>query len=161
MAEISTVDKIQRLSRIQELLDEGKTDSEISKDLDIPIITVRKNIKKLEEISVAEIAPAERGKRRAELYVELQEAAEEARRLFEENSKGDKAQNARGYFKSWLETIEMRMRLFGLEVTNKSVSNLTQINQYMNPVQPDRLPTEAADKIAATLKKVHEDKVNK
>ncbi len=159
MADVTTVDKVVRLSKIQELVDDGKDETEIAKELDIPITTVRKNMKLLDEISLVDLSPVEKGKRRSELYIELQEAADEAKDLFRTNSKDNKPQAARAYFKSWLETIEIRMRLFGLEVTNNKVSNLTQINQYMNPVQPDRISREAGDRIAALLKKEHEEKV--
>lgn len=160
MADVTTINKVQRLSKIKELLDEGKNESDITKELDIPIITVRKYVKLLDEVSIADISPTEKGKRRAELYVELQEAAEQAKLLFDETSRADKPQAARGYFKSWLETIEMRMKLFGLD-TIKPTSNLTQINQYMNPVQPDKIPTDIANRISSLIKKNHEDKVNK
>lgn len=159
MADITTVDKVVRLSKIQELVDDGKDETEISKELDIPISTVRKNVKLLDEISVVELSPTERGKRRSALYIELQEAADEAKELFRTNSQDKNTQAARSYFKSWLETIEVRMRLLGLEGPSNKVNNMTQINQYMNPVLPDRVSKVVGDRIAGLLKKEHEEKV--
>ncbi len=72
---ISTVEKHQRLVKIQRLLDEGYKAPEIAKELEMGLTTVYRNIEHLKGISVSDLTPEDRGKKRVELDLGLKEVA--------------------------------------------------------------------------------------
>jgi predicted transcriptional regulator len=159
MSDITIADKIQRLLKIQELREDGYTESEIAKELGVSLNTISNNIRDLSKIALADISPEEKGKKRSELYLELMEAAAKVKILFDTNS-SDKPLVARAYFKSWLETIELRMKLFGLD--SPKAGAVVQVNQFAGgEVVKDTLPSNVGSKIADILKRHHEDSVNK
>lgn len=157
MGDISISDKITRLLKIQELREDGWSETEIAKELGVSISTISKNVKDLAKIAVADLAPEEKGKKRSELYLELVEAASKVKALFNDNS-AEKPLVARAYFKSWLETIELRMKLFGLD--SPKTGAMVQVNQFSNSeALKDTLPSTVSTKIADIIKKHHEDSV--
>jgi len=156
---ITTVERVTRLNTIQELLNEGKSPNEIAEEIGMDVRAVKRNIKYLEEISVADITPEDRGKRRAELYAELVEASDEAKEMFHHYKTEDKAMSAKSFFTSWLETISLRMKLFGLDNQKPDSVNLTQINNSFGP-EPDKISMRAGEKIANLIKLEHEKRVS-
>ncbi len=82
MSAISDVDRVKRLHEIEKCNQENMTNHEISKKLGLPIPTVERCQKYLEDLGRADITPEVLSKKRSELYLELSEATEEAKSLF-------------------------------------------------------------------------------
>jgi hypothetical protein len=159
LGNITAEDRFRRLHEIKNLLEEGKTDTEISADLGLSVQTIRRNKKYLENLSTADLTSSEIAEKRSELYIELLEAAAEAKDLFVKFKKEKGGElNARRFFTAWLETIQMRAKLFGLD--NIKVESYTQVNNlHYNP--PEKINAEIGDRIAKMIKAAHEDKVSK
>lgn len=154
---INTIDRINRLSSIKELLDEGKDAKKIAEELGMTVRAVNRNIKHLEEINISDITPELKAQKRIELENELIVASEEAITMFQKYKDDDQPRSARSFFKSWLETIEMRIKLFGLDVKADNV-NLTQFNNYQ--MESDKIDVQSGEKLAKMLKSRHEEKVS-
>lgn len=153
-----TVEKFQRLEKIKELVDEGKDETFIANELNIPVITIRRNMKYLEDLELSDIASKDRSEKRAELYLELLNAATQAQELFATAKNLDKHSAARSAFSSWMETVQLRMRLYGLE--NFKFESYTQINNQVNQyTEKERVPKAIGEKIANMLKSAHEESV--
>jgi len=153
--QIDTVERIRRINLINELLIEGKTDKEISQELNIPIVTVKRNIRYIDDLKTADLSSEEIGEKRAELFVELLDAAEKAKTLYNDNI--DNYKSARAAFISWMETIKLRMQLFGLD--NVKTDNFTQINN-LQVVKRDKIDSTTGERIAEMMKKDHERRVS-
>lgn len=154
---VNTVDRMQRLIKTRELIDEGKTVTEISTELAIPIATVNRYISYLDELKISDLGAEEVAQKRQELYLELIEAAMEARREFDKHKiLPGGGVNAKRMFDAWMKTVELRQELFGLHNTKLEFTQINTLNQY-NP--PDRIDTVVGDKLSAALKKTHEQKV--
>lgn len=121
------------------------------------VTTLNRNKKYLEELSLSDLTPDEIGKKRAELYLELSEAGEEARGLFEKYKEEDKPISARSFFMSWMEVIQLKMKLYGLD--SVKIDSFTQINQQFNMNEPDLIDKEIGDRLAKALKEGHERKL--
>lgn len=154
---ITTVEKIQRLSSIKEMIEDEKSDSQISKETGMNLASVKRNRKYLEELSVSDITTEERAERRSELYIELVDASKEAQELFEKYKNDDKATSAKMFFSSWLETIQLRMKLYGLEI--HKADSFTQIQINNRYVEPDVINMRDGIKMASMIKKSHEKKL--
>lgn len=155
---VNSVEKTQRLVKIKEFLEEGKTVNEIVKEVGMTKRAVERNIKVLEELSVADLTTEEIASKRMELYIELLEAASEARAQFDKYKDIVGAGvDAKRFFSAWIDTITARQKLYGLD--SIKMDNLTQINvnQYSQPI--DRVDSRVADKISKMLKDNHEQKV--
>jgi len=152
---MTTVDRFNRLKAIKELSEEGKPDSDIANELGIEVRTVKRNKKYLEELGKADLTPKEVGEKRRELYLELTEASEEAKQLFNDNKKSN-LKIARSWYIGWLDAIKLKMQLYGLD-NIKQDATLVQINN-MN-YEPEKIKTDAGKRIADILKREHEKEV--
>ena len=83
MSSVTDVEKVKRLYAIDELNEEGKTDHEIAGELGLPITTIKRNQKYLEELKRADLTDKEISEKRAELYLKYLEAETEAKKLFD------------------------------------------------------------------------------
>ena len=153
---ITLVERYQRLQEINELLEEGKEPQEIATELEIPLNTVKRNIKYLAELSVSDLTPEKIGVKRAELELELLNAATEAKKLFDLAKLQEDSMSTRRFFTSWLETIKMRMQLYSLD--SNRVESLTQINQFNQYREPDKLASSVKEKIANAIIEDHENR---
>lgn len=153
MPELNIVDRFKRLKAIQELIDQGKNEKEIGVELGLDVRSVRKNIKYIKDLELAEITSKEIGEKRSELYLELIEAADEAKQMFEDYKSKPKV--ARGYFISWMDTVKLRMQLYGLD-NIKQDPTLIQINSMTH--EPDMVDIKVGKKLADMIKKNHEQK---
>lgn len=204
MAAITNEERARRLGEIKKLQDDGQTDYAISEKLGLPIQTVKREVKYLDILSKGDISPEELAGKRSELYLELVDATEEAKKLFdlyknptmcpvcdgfgyvEVKSKfikagvpydvGDKypcvqckglgaiqrAADADRFFKSWLEAIDKKAALFGL---NNVKSEGFTVNQQFNSLDMtgiEKVTGKAArlvNDLKNTIIKQHEDKL--
>jgi len=151
---ISNKERFKRLSDVKQLLDEDKSVDEIVDETGYSLTIVKKTIKYLDDLSTIDLNPEEIGNKREELYLELLEATEEAKSLFEKYKDANKAVNAKMFFSAWLEAINMRAKLYGLDRTpSQPTANYTQNNFY----EKEKIDPIAGSKIADLLKKNHED----
>ena len=156
----TAVEKAQRLVKIKELLADGRDKDYISKELGMTKRAVARNIKALENLSVSDLTTEQIAEKRQELYIELLEAAAEARTQFDKYKDiVGAAIDAKRFFSAWLDTIVARQKLYGLD--SIKMDNLTQvnINQYSRPV--DRVDSNVANQISRMLKDNHENKVRR
>jgi len=154
---ISTVDRFKRLMDIKELLEQGKSQSEIAKETGMALTTVQRSIKYLDELSTCDLSASQISAKRAEIYMEALEATEEAKQMFVKFKNEAKPLAARSWFLSWLDALKLRMTLYGLD--NVKIGTFTQINQQFNTVEPDKIDVVAGRKLADMLKKQHEEKL--
>ena len=159
---ISSVDKWKRLQEIKRLQEEDKTDQEIADITTLPIATVKRNIKYLKNLQLSDLKPEQIAEKRAEIYLELVEAGEEAKKYhdkYESAGTVDKLKQAKGYYFIWLKTIELKMTLYGLD--KQKPETLVQVNnQYNGNTQPlEKVDYAIGERIANALKKSHEDKL--
>ena len=87
MPGISNDEKQRRLAVISDLLKEDKTDYAIAKETGMSLMAVKRNITYLKDLSKADLTPEDLAEKRSEIYVELIEATEEAKKLFEYHKK--------------------------------------------------------------------------
>ena len=141
----------------------GKTDTEIADTTGMSLTAVKRNLVYLEDLYVADLTSDEIAKRRGELYSELTEAMLEARLLFD-YYKQDKneAVNIARFFSKWMQTVDMRAKLFGLD----KPENIVQINQQFNDTNTgaanyvhDKIPSNIGERISKMLKDDHERKI--
>jgi len=154
---ITAVERVRRLNSIKELLDKETAPDEIAKELGMTRRAVDRNIKYLSELNVSDLTTDQIAEKRRELYVELLEAAAEAKELFDKYKEVDRPVDAKRFFAAWMDTILMRQKLYGLD--SIKMDNLTQVNvnQYIQPV--DKIDYNIADRISKMLKESHEKKV--
>jgi len=154
---ITAVERVRRLNSIKELLDKETAPDEIAKELGMTRRAVDRNIKYLSELNVSDLTTDQIAEKRRELYVELLEAAAEAKELFDKYKVDDRPVDAKRFFAAWMDTILMRQKLYGLD--SIKMDNLTQVNvnQYIQPV--DKIDYNIADRITKMLKESHEKKV--
>jgi hypothetical protein len=153
---VSTVDRMKRLLEIKSMIEEGKNENEILQATGMSRMAYYRNKKYIEELSIAQVDATEIADKRSELYLEAVEAAVEAREMFEKTKGISKNSNARMWFISWLETINLRMKLYGLD--SIKVDSLTQINNNIQVIEPDKVNAVDGDRIAAIIKKAHEER---
>lgn len=156
---ITTKDRLKRLSEIRSLTEEGMTDYQIANKTGMSIQTVKRNRQYIEELAKSDLTSEEIGKKRSELYTELTEAMVEAREMFEK-FKFDSPTVARNYFISWMDTINYRMKLYGLD-NIKSDTYLTQINNNFGNEEYEKVPAAVKDKLRSLYINSHEDKLKK
>ncbi|MFX1512613.1 MAG: winged helix-turn-helix transcriptional regulator [Promethearchaeota archaeon] len=154
---ISTVERIERLKEIKRLKEEeGLSNRKIAEELGMATDTVNRNVKYLENLSVADLSPEDRSKKRMEIELEFKAIAEAARDQFEE-WKELKPTVARSYLMSWQSAWSEIAKIYGLD--NQKVDNFTQINNLNNYEVPDKVDPISAKKIAEAIKKSHEESV--
>jgi predicted transcriptional regulator len=153
---INTLDRLQRLQSIRELKEEGKTDSEIANELGMALLTVKRNLKYLDELSTSDLSASLISTKRAELFLEALDASKEAQQMFQDN-KEKAPQAANSWFLRWLDTIKLRMQLYGLD--NVKIDSFTQVNQQFNTYTPERIDAVAGQKLADIIKRKHEEKL--
>ena len=90
--------------------------------------------------------------------IELVEATEEAKKLFEFYRDKEDSVAAKRFFSSWLEAIQLRMKLYGLDSQKvESYTQINQLNQYSDI--PDKIDMEAGARLADMMKRKHEQKL--
>lgn len=209
---ITQVERFRRMVQVRDLIDTGLSDSKIAEKLGMEITSVKRMKSYIKELSTAELTSKEIAKKRAELYIEITDAAMEARKLFNRfkewvkcvecngtgvievqekckvckgkgilpgkkectvckgtgliiknkactNCKGlgglINSGSAKKFFDAWMDAIDRRMRLYGLDSikTGDIIFNQQINNGY---VPPDRVDTATADKLSKLLKDRHE-----
>jgi len=190
VANISGADKFKRLYHIKEAIDEGKTDIDIAKELGMSLRAVQRNKSYLKDLAIADLTNKEISAKREELYLELLEATGEIRVLFDFYKepkicpicKGEKViiinekttpctlchskggihfpKEARRFYDAWLEAVELRAKLYGLDTMK--VDSLIQVNQFTqyNSVS-DVIDVESGKALADMIKDKHESKLKK
>lgn len=152
---ISTIDRIERLKEIKRLKDEeGLSANKIAEETGIALTTVQRNLKYLEEISISDLTPEDRAKKRLEIELEFKTIAAAAKEQFEEWQMVKPA-TARNYLLLWKDTISEIAKIYGLE--NVKVDSFTQINQLNQYEVPDKIDMRTGEKIAEAIKKQHEE----
>ena len=82
---ITDAERVKRLMEIKPLVDEGKTDPEIAEKMGMSLMAVKRQRKYLEELRKADITDEEIAEKRAELWVDLDDLALEAKAIFEKH----------------------------------------------------------------------------
>ena len=155
---ITTVDRFNRLFQIKAFVEEGKTENQIAEELGMSLPSVKRNIKYLDDLAVADLTSKEVGEKREEFYIELVEATEEAKKLFEKYRDDNDSVAAKRFFSSWLESIQLRMKMYGLDSLKvESYTQINQLNQYSDI--PDKIDMEAGIRLADMIKRKHEQKL--
>jgi len=154
---VSTTERIMRMKDIKRLKSEGLSNSKISDELSIPLSTVQRNVKHLEEISVADLSPDDIAAKRTELELEYLEIAMNAKEQFEE-WKDEKPSVARNFLTSWASVTELRAKLFGLDTPSRMGDTFNQLNLNQYDV-PDKISKRAGEKLADAMKKDHEERL--
>jgi len=154
---VTLVERYDRLKKVKDLLDEGKESSEISKELDIPIRTVQRYEKYIAELALSDISKEEIAEKRQEIYLEALEASNEARTQFMKFRDEEKAQSAKMFFAAWMDSLKLRMQLYGLDSVRSTPT--TQINQQINTYEPEKVDSEIGKKLSDLIKKSHEAKL--
>ena len=159
MANITAVERTQRLLEVKDLLDQGITEpAAISKKIGLSLDAVRRNIRYLDDLAVSELDPVQMAEKRKELYVELIDAASEARKMFDKYKElTDGGVNAKRFFDSWMETIKIRQNLFGLD--SVKIDSLTQINTVNQYTPVDKIDCRIGERITKAIKSDHESKL--
>ena len=154
---IKGVERFKRLVDIKQMLEDGKTVNQISEESGIEYNVVKRNIKYLDELRNCDLSASSIASKRAEIYTEALEASAEARSMYEKNKEDEKPGAARTWFISWLDTLRLRMTLYGLD--SVKIGPLTQINQNFNSTEPEKIDMQAGAKLAAMMKGRHEAKL--
>jgi len=159
---ITTIDRFKRLHAIKAGIDEGKSDNAIADELGMSLAAVKKNKKYLKDLAVSDLTSEEISEKRQEIYLELLEMTDEVKTLLEDwkGREGSSAADIRRWIVSWLEIVQLKAKLLGLDNVKKDTlsayAQINQLNQYTNPGKIDR---KAGEKLAAMLKSQHERKV--
>lgn len=165
MAAISDADRVKRLHEIEKCNQEGMTNNAISEKLGLPIPTVERCQRYLDDLGRSDITPEILSKKRSELYLELSEATQEAKSLFnrykapkeckycdgtgivsikDEESVCMKChgygvlhntKDAERFLRVWTEVIEKKAKLYGLD--NVKNENNFQLNVDARSYIPD------------------------
>ena len=192
MSDLSYTDKLKRLHKVKELVDEEKTDTEIASALGMSLRAVQRNRSYLKDLAIADLTNKEIAQKREELYLELLEATEEVKVMFDfykvprkcpicngtglletdEAESKNKAcslchgkmvihfpKDAKRFFDAWIEAIEMRAKLYGLDTMK--VDSLIQLNQFNQYQSPDKVDSVSGNALAKLLKEQHEKKLKK
>ena len=156
----TTLEKFQRLHTIKGFLEEGKKAKDIAEETGLSLTVVRKNINYLEQLNVADLTSKEVAEKRSELYIELLEAATKAKELFNKHKDSEKVVNANYAFNSWMKTIELRAKLYGLDaIKSEGVVINQQFNQKGAVAIEDKISSDAGERLAKIIKREHESKV--
>lgn len=157
---VTYLDRFKRLQAIRDLKEEGKSDQEIADEIGMSLVAVKRNVKYLDDLAVSDLTSKEIAAKRQELFLELSEATNEAKALFEKyrDNTSSSSTDIKRWFMAWLESIEAKAKLYGLD--NLKVDNLIQVNTQNNyEVVKDSLPAGVKEKIARTLITEHEAKL--
>ena len=157
---VSIEDRYTRLYEIKRLLDEGRTKTEIANELGMDPRTVLRNMRYLESISQSLITPEELAERRQEIYMELIEATDKVKNLFDKCAGDQKLYGkASMFFNQWIEVLKARAELFGLNDTKPT--NMIQINNNNAPEEgtSQKIDIKAGKELAKLIKNQHEEKV--
>uniref|UniRef100_A0A6M3K0H4 Uncharacterized protein n=1 Tax=viral metagenome TaxID=1070528 RepID=A0A6M3K0H4_9ZZZZ len=157
---ISVVERHKKLQQIQELSEEGLSDQQIADKVGMSLTAVKRNQKYIEELHTADLTPEDVASKRAELYLELVEASNSAKSLLDAASLKDNkiSVDIKRYFDMWMQSISMKMKLYGLE--SIKVDNMLQINTQFNSNTDvnDKLDSELRERLAKMIIKSHEEK---
>lgn len=151
---VSTVERVVRMKAIQRLTNEGLTPNQIAEELGMGVQTVQRNIKYLEELSVSDLTPEDRAKKRAEIELEYKEIAEAAKEMFD-FWREEKPSVARSFLTSWKDAFVEIAKIYGLESIKVDSLNQFNINQYE---VPDKIDAKSGAILAEAIKKQHYEK---
>lgn len=154
--QITDVERIERLTQIKRLKEEGLSNSKIAQEMDIPIATIQRNVKTLEKLSISDLSIEDISQKRSELELEFNHIIELAKKEFDTN-KIEKPSIARSYLLLAKEAIADKMKLYGFD--NVKVESFTQNNTQNNYDVPDKIDMKTGEKIAEAIKKSHEAKL--
>lgn len=155
---ITDVERVQRLHEIDKLNQEGLSDSKIADKLGLSINVIKRSQKYLENLKIADLTPEVLAEKRTELYLELSEAAAEAKSQYEmykyprrcaycegtgKITDGDSEEicedcegqggihrpiDANRFLETWSAILEKKARLYGLDKVK--TDNIIQFNQF-------------------------------
>uniref|UniRef100_A0A6M3KY74 Putative chaperone n=1 Tax=viral metagenome TaxID=1070528 RepID=A0A6M3KY74_9ZZZZ len=179
----SAIDKAIFVNRISELLDEGKTDSQIAEILNTSIMVIKRNKVLVDKLKQANLSLEEIAEKRSEIYLDLRLTLAKITSLADKystpatckicdglgekdnkkcnNCKGegvlDRAGKAEKFYKLILETEDRLMKLYGLDNVK---ADSTVINQQFNVnTVPETVPSAVADRVSAAYKAAYAKKV--
>ena len=153
---VSLVDSIIRLKKISELVDDGKTSKEISKEMDVSLYIVERNRSYLNNLQIADLTKEDIAKKRSILYIEMETVEAEVRKHLDalKDAKEKKYSTIKSYLEFWKSIIDSKARMYGvLEIKTDLVFN-QQIN--VSAVK-DELDNSSREAIAKAMIKNHED----
>jgi hypothetical protein len=155
---ITQIDRNKRMADIQRLLGDGKSANEISREMDIPLPTVQRNITYVEDLAVTDLTPEVQAEKRQEIYTELLEISAKAKAAFDKYI-DDKPGTAKQFLSSWMTALDKRANLFGLSQNNYEIQ--TQVNTLNVAPVTDVISQEDADRISKALIAKHENTVRR
>jgi len=187
LGNITDYERVIRLHKIDELNGEGKTDGQISEELGMSIMAVKRSQGYLKNLKIANLTPVELAEKRMELWLRLDKAKIEAVALFDRyktpttckicggsghdrknkeapcyNCRGegeiDKATKAVLFHKQWVDVIREKAKIYGFDSVKSG--NTVNINQlYTSDTIPEKYSTRVAEKIRSAIIEDHEKKV--
>jgi hypothetical protein len=161
MSQVTQVERMHRLIQMKDMVEDGLEPSEMATKLGCDINTVKRNMKFLDDLKIAELTGKEIAEKRQEIYLELMEASSQAKKKFEEAMNEDKSSlDIKRYFDSWLAALQMRAKLFGVII--EKPEQYIQINNLQgdyNPIHEIPIPGEIRRKLSEALKESHESKM--
>jgi hypothetical protein len=163
MSQVTQAERMHRLIKMKDLVDEGITEpAQIAARLGCELNTVKRNMKFLDDLRVADLTAREIADKRQEIYLELMEASTKAKERFEEAIASEKSSlDIKRYFDAWLSALQMRAKLFGVIIDRPE--QYVQINNIQNnnidPSLEVSIPSDVRKKLTDAIKKSHEAKV--
>lgn len=155
---ITQKERMERMLKVQELMEDGKSENQIAEELGMTLPTVKRNIVYLEQLHNADLTPEEMSARRSELYLELLEATAEARAMFDDLKVNGQPIHAKYFFNAWMEAIELRAKLYGLTQTKIDVNTqINTLNEYNRTA--DKLPSVQAEAVKKAILDAHDRRV--
>ena len=148
---ISAVERYHRIAKVKELNNDGKTTQQIADATGMSLTTVKRNLRYSKEIDVGDLTQADVNNKRVEIETELIEAIDEASSMFEDYKTDKKKWSAaRAWHQRWTESLNLWMKLFGLD--SMKIESFNLINNQNNYVESDHgLSKEAINKIADVI----------
>jgi len=161
MSQVTQVERMHRLIQMKDMVEDGLEPSEMATKLGCDINTVKRNLKFLDDLKIADLTGKEIAEKRQEIYLELMEASSKAKKKFEEAMEEDRSSlDIKRYFDSWLVALQMRAKLFGVMI--EKPEQYIQINNMQsdyNPIYDVPIPGEVRRKLSEALKDAHESRM--
>jgi predicted transcriptional regulator len=155
---ITQKERMERMLKVKELMEDGLTPSQIATELGMTLPTVKRNAVYLEQLQQADLTAQEMSERRGELYLELMEATAEAKALFDDYKVNGEPIHAKYMFAAWMDSIELRAKLYGLTQTKIDVNTqINTLNEYNRSA--DKLPAGSAEVIKKAVLDAHQKRV--
>lgn len=175
-------ERVRRLQQIDQLNKKGLQNTEIAKNMDVSLSVVKRLQKYLSNLRQADLTPEIIGNKRSEIYLELLEATAEARALFFRYKEPTACKKCDGtglhnekmcascrglgeihttldanrFFRSWLETIEKKAKLYGLDSIRADMT-LQQFNFGDKHIPEMKISKKVSETLSDMLKIEHEE----